>query len=91
MYAYLEDSIVASSDLPRLAPNSITGLFWAASVILLLAVVYNDAELKYKSNAVSISCASIIFAFTVITGSFGNTTVPSGIAYISPVNFKFFK
>ena len=40
---------------------------------------------------VSKSCASLTGALTVINGSFGNTTVPSGIAQISPVNLKSFK
>ena len=37
------------------------------------------------------NCASIIGAFIVTNGSPGNTTVPSGIAHISPLNLKSFK
>ena len=44
--------------------------------------------LTKQSIAVSKICASIIGALTVINGSFGNATVPSGIAQISPENLK---
>ena len=78
--AHFATSKLDMSPLALLAPNSMTFFLSAALTILLLAVVYREFELKYKSNVVSINCASIIGALTVIIGSFGKITVPSGTA-----------
>ena len=78
----------AVSPWERLAPNSITGLPFAALTIRLDFVAINDWWFTHSKRYVSNICASIIGARTVINGSFGNTTVPSGIAQISPVNLK---
>ena len=87
--AALAPSTAALIPCALLAPNSITGLPCASFTILLVFVAIKDWWLVVSNSIVSNNCACIIGAFTVINGSFGNTTVPSGIAHISPVNLKF--
>ena len=89
---YIDESIAASEPSALLAPNSITPTFpLVDSIILLALVACSIAPFIIDNIAVSTICASIIGALIVIRGSFGNTGVPSAIAYISPVNLKFFK
>ena len=80
IYAYLLASIEESIPLARLAPNSITGIFWAELVILLEAVVTKEAWLKQANRDVSNNWAVIASALTVIIGSLGKTMVPSSTA-----------
>lgn len=63
-------------------------MFPASFVILLAAVVTRDPWLKHARSAVSRSWAVTASALTVITGSLGKTTVPSGTANISPLNSR---
>ena len=88
MYAALAPVREASAPWARLAPNSITSLSFAARAILLDFVAMSELKFIDKSKYVSKIEHSIIGAFTVIIGSFGNITEPSGKAQTSPVNLK---
>lgn len=87
----LAPKTAASTLWARLAPNSITGLPFAAATILEDFVAIRDWWFSIIKIVVSKIWASIIGAFTVIKGSFGKIIVPSGIAQISPVNLKLFR
>ena len=74
----------ASGPWARRRPNSITVPPSAACTTRLALVAISVWWLMMFSSAVSTSCASKMGAVTRISGSPGNTMVPSGTAYTSP-------